>query len=330
MNNINRNYWVFKTVSDGDRSYQSHTGYDDILSSKYVYDSNVANSKQVKSNDLIVLVDKKHILGFAKISRIKSYPDTKEIGRCPECRNTSYESRKTKLPKYRCPQGHEFDKPNSEIVKIKKYESYYGDSFQKSLSKNPISIIRPYFNRGYNGNLSIQSIDESFFKDFDNAAFDALGKAINYVGPEDSIISVANEDLSDEDYSPTSNDEREVVNRQIKARRGQQKFRRQLLSVYESKCCITGCSITHLLDAAHINPHRSINDNKPSNGLLLRTDIHTLFDLDMLGIHPVELTVHLNKEVNKDNYDLLEGIKVQGAPSREALAIKWDLFLKNK
>ena len=68
MNETKRNYWVFKTVSDDDRSYQSHDGYDDILSSKYVYDSNVANSKQIKANDMIVLVDKEHILGFAKIS----------------------------------------------------------------------------------------------------------------------------------------------------------------------------------------------------------------------------------------------------------------------
>ena len=32
MKKLERNYWVFKTVADGDRSYQSHQGYDDILS----------------------------------------------------------------------------------------------------------------------------------------------------------------------------------------------------------------------------------------------------------------------------------------------------------
>ena len=31
-------------------------------------------------------------------------------------------------------------------------------------------------------------------------------------------------------------------------------------------------------------PYRGTKDNHPDNGLLLRADIHTLFDLDMIGI----------------------------------------------
>jgi putative restriction endonuclease len=37
--------------------------------------------------------------------------------------------------------------------------------------------------------------------------------------------------------------------------------------------------------------YRGMKDNDPSNGLLLRTDIHTLYDLNLLGIEPDSLKV---------------------------------------
>lgn len=330
MNEIKRNFWVFKTVADDDRSYQSHQGYDDILSSKYVYDSNVANSKQIKTNDLVVLVDKEHILGFAKISRIKKYPSKKEINRCPipDCRSTNFGARKTKLPIYRCNKGHEFNEPLKEVLDIVKYESYYGDSFNLPEEVITISVLKKYFNRGYNRNMSVQSIDKQFFIDIKDGLHDLLENSIYYIDPDTSDQDAANE--STDPYSPTDKDEREKVNRQITARRGQPKFRKKLLKRYNSKCCVTGCTILHLLEAAHINPYRGEKDNHPSNGLLLRADIHTLFDLDMIGIHPEKLTIHLNNEIRKDNYEELEGVNLIGKPSKEALQIKWRLFEKNK
>lgn len=328
MNSIECNYWVFKTVSDGDRSYQSHTGYDDILKSRYVYDSNVANSKQVKSNDLIVLVNKKRILGFAKISRIESYKSTKEIGRCPVCGNTTYEARKTKTPEYRCNKGHEFDQPKKKIVNISKYEACYEGSFIEPKTIIPVSVLKEHFNRRYNRNMSMQSIDPDFFKNVQKGLFRSLSESTTYLSAEDADSNEVNQ--ASETYSPTTKDEREKVLRQIKIRRGQQKFRKQLIDRYNSKCCITGCSILHILEAAHINPYKGPKNNHASNGLLLRADIHTLFDLDMLGIHPQRLTIHLNNKVKKDKYEELEGATLKGKPSKEALKIKWNLFIKNR
>ena len=278
---------------------------------------------------MIVLVDKEHILGFAKISRIKSYPSTKEISRCPipDCGNTNFEARKTKLPKYRCNQGHEFNEPQKDVLEIVKYESYYSDSFIRPEKEISISILKKYFNRGYNRNMSIQSIDKGFFNDTKNGLFDLLENTIHYVGPEVSD----NDSLEEESnsYSPNNSDDRDKVNRQIKARRGQHKFRKALIKRYDSKCCVTGCTILHLLEAAHIKAYRGIKDNHPSNGLLLRADIHTLFDLDMIGIHPEKLTIHLNDEIRKDTYEELESLILKIRPSEEALKIKWRLFLKN-
>ncbi len=55
---------------------------------------------------------------------------------------------------------------------------------------------------------------------------------------------------------------------------------------YEHRCVVTGCTVIAVLEAAHIRPYRRPEDNDVKNGLLLRADIHTLFDLNLLGIEP--------------------------------------------
>ncbi len=72
----------------------------------------------------------------------------------------------------------------------------------------------------------------------------------------------------------------------IAARPEQVRFRRELGQVYAGRCCITGCPVRWSVEAAHIRPVA----NKPSfvtrNGLLLRRDIHALFDAGQIGINP--------------------------------------------
>lgn len=70
----------------------------------------------------------------------------------------------------------------------------------------------------------------------------------------------------------------------IKARRGQADFRARLLAAYGRKCCISGCRVEALLEAAHIRPHAEAPNYDTRNGLLLRADLHTLYDLHFLGV----------------------------------------------
>ncbi|WP_313139223.1 DUF3427 domain-containing protein [Stenotrophomonas sp.] len=120
-------------------------------------------------------------------------------------------------------------------------------------------------------------------------------------------------------------DRRDKELRAIFVRRGQRAFRRKLLKAYGKTCAVTGCKITELLEAAHISPYRGDHTNKVSNGLLLRADIHTLFDLGLLWIDEA-FTVHVAKSARKAPYDTLQGARlaVPGAatdePSATALA----------
>lgn len=98
----------------------------------------------------------------------------------------------------------------------------------------------------------------------------------------------------------------------VERRQGQPKFRRQLIQIYAGKCCITGTKVAPILEAAHIVPFsegRSFRDS-PSNGLLLRADIHTLFDLYMLSIDPATNTVVLSEQLQETPYAKLAGRKV--------------------
>lgn len=131
------------------------------------------------------------------------------------------------------------------------------------------------------------------------------------------------------EYEPSDEDHRDVVLREIKQRRGQPKFRKELIAAYEGKCVITDCDIVEILEAAHINPFRGIKDNHISNGLLLRADIHTLFDLNLLAIHPIEMCVYLSTTLQKLPYKQFEGRKLSFNTdiSVQALWNRWEQFI---
>lgn len=93
----------------------------------------------------------------------------------------------------------------------------------------------------------------------------------------------------------------------LKIRLGQQKFRSNLLEVYEGKCIITGTSIEEILEASHIVPYSKKGNFDIENGLLLRPDIHALFDKKLIKIELSDniLIVNFDKIINDRNYQIL-------------------------
>jgi putative restriction endonuclease len=64
----------------------------------------------------------------------------------------------------------------------------------------------------------------------------------------------------------------------IRPRLGQGAFLVSVTSVYQHRCVVTGERTLPILDAAHIRPYEEGGEHDVTNGLLLRTDIHRLFD----------------------------------------------------
>lgn len=323
-------YWFLKSVSNEDTNYKSNDGYDDEIETKYVYDSDVANHKNIKPGDIAAIADKERVLGIAKISRIITSTKTKERRRCPFCehKNTTYDIRKTKTPKYRCNKGHVFEAPETEIAEVMSFEAIYSDSFRFPTMAVTVEKIRPYFQNNYNQNMSMQRLSSIFFFKYFSEEIAAIENLIIYPSAEeaDNIAS----DVDPESYRPSTADEREKIFAEIKRRRGQQKFRDALRKAYGDQCMITGCKVLEVLEAAHINPYRGEKDNHVANGLLLRSDIHTLYDLDLIGINPENFTISLSRQISEksNDYKVLDGKKLLSnlKASIEALKMRWEKF----
>jgi putative restriction endonuclease len=70
----------------------------------------------------------------------------------------------------------------------------------------------------------------------------------------------------------------------IHPRLGQGAFRVSVTDVYQRRCAVTGEKTLPILDAAHIQPYAEGGEHDVTNGLLLRTDIHRLFDLGYVTV----------------------------------------------
>jgi putative restriction endonuclease len=69
-------------------------------------------------------------------------------------------------------------------------------------------------------------------------------------------------------------------------RLAQQAFKAVVLNAYHGHCAITSTKIRPVLQAAHIRPVTVGGENRVGNGLLLRSDVHTMFDRGYLGVDP--------------------------------------------
>jgi putative restriction endonuclease len=106
-------------------------------------------------------------------------------------------------------------------------------------------------------------------------------------------------------------DSRQRVLAQIVRRRGQQEFRERLLIAYGGRCAITGCDAVEALEAAHIVPYQGDDTNSVQNGLLLRADIHTLFDLGLIGVRPDSMVVVVSERLRVTIYRELAGVPLR-------------------
>lgn len=97
-----------------------------------------------------------------------------------------------------------------------------------------------------------------------------------------------NEGVDDIEFVDRENEPNSIerIQQSIILRRGQPKFRKDLLIAYNKTCAVTGCDAEEALEAAHIIPYSETGDNEICNGLLLRADIHTLYDLNLIAIEP--------------------------------------------
>jgi putative restriction endonuclease len=117
--------------------------------------------------------------------------------------------------------------------------------------------------------------------------------------------------------------------RSVIQRRGQQTFRNHLIQAYDGRCAISGCGVLDVLEAAHIVPYLGPATNKVSNGLLLRADLHTLFDCGLIGIDPATLTVVVAKRLLGGEYGALQGVPIAMPSLVETEELRWSISTRH-
>lgn len=153
---------------------------------------------------------------------------------------------------------------------------------------------------------------------------------------DNSAISASLQSLSkvlgnERGFDPTdAEDGRDKVLASIVRRRGQPEFRRKLLQLYKGRCAISGCDIEAVLEAAHIYPYKGTKTNTASNGILLRADLHTLFDLKLISIDK-NLRLLVSEKLNGSIYEIYRGKRLRlpekssHRPSEASLSYHRDL-----
>lgn len=141
--------------------------------------------------------------------------------------------------------------------------------------------------------------------------------------------NTAQQQISYSDFTLDRSDKRQRTNSEISTRPGQAKFRTEVLSNYNA-CCITGCTVLTVIEAAHIAPYRGEKDNHIRNGVLLRTDIHRLFDANLIGISPDSQEIVISKHLKGTEYEKYAGSKIKSGlkaePAKSALEYRWEYF----
>lgn len=105
-------------------------------------------------------------------------------------------------------------------------------------------------------------------------------------------------------------DERKRSLREVVVREGQGSFRNLVFNAYGGRCAISRCDVPEVLQAAHIRPYKGTKTNFASNGILLRSDLHRLWDTGLLALDETTLEVKVHPRLDGTDYGKLNGTKI--------------------
>ncbi len=130
------------------------------------------------------------------------------------------------------------------------------------------------------------------------------------------MLTDAGVDPAEIDLRGLTEDQRELVEKFVHLRKGQQDFRKKLLKAYDGTCAVSGTSVERTLDAAHISDYKGLQTQLVPNGLLLRTDLHRLFDDKQITVAADDYRLRVHPGLLDTPYGEFEGqpINLPSAP----------------
>lgn len=262
---MTRQYWSCFSASTLE---ESTVLYGDVVGVQYEYDSNVINHKGIKAGDVLLIRDAQLVHGYGVVDEVTTRPGSKMMRRCPVCRVAAVTARTSMLPAYRCRRCRStFDVPLDEPMDVVVYTASYGSAwfeFETPVRLRDLDTV-------YAGKDQQNAI-----RRLDPARAEALLLDVS------GVVGMLNLQLSATAVSIPQGHLDAIV----RVRRGQQKFRESLLGRYGSTCAVTGQQPEDVLDAAHLYSYADRAVHDPGGGLLLRSDVHRMFDRLLLTFDP--------------------------------------------
>ncbi len=286
--NLQTRAWI--CISKSHDSYaRASEGYKESLGLSYEWRLGLPKGHAIAVGDVIVIRDNQHVLGFSVIEKIENKQKLYSSNRCPNCDQVQVEERVKKIPKYRCRScADTFAEPlivsEKEMFGVAHYAPGWVPLDKSSLTKSlwmRLSVTPK-------SQHSLQSIDQQEFEEF-----------LKLLDP--SVLVPFN------CRNPLLNGGHRLGT--AKTRIGQAEFRQKLFSNFGNVCAITGPNHQTALEAAHLYSYSEIGIHHDDGGLLLRRDIHRLFDTGLIAINPDTLCVDISRELcNIEAYNSLSNV----------------------
>jgi putative restriction endonuclease len=95
---------------------------------------------------------------------------------------------------------------------------------------------------------------------------------------------------------------------------GQRLFRGLVAAAYDRRCAVTRERALPVLEAAHIVPFAAGGSHAVENGLLLRSDLHRLFDTGYITVDPDRRVLMVSRRLRTEFHNGEEYLRLDGAP----------------
>jgi len=253
--------------------------YADEPSSVYEWDSLVPNYSKPKAGDFILIWDSGQLLvfGMSVIQTISSEETFKVLLRCPECMKTDVRPREKLVPRYRCGKCRtEFAEPVREEVRITRFKSDHEAGWQDLSGLLDGSDLKK---------VCFEPESQHSIREIDLDKFEELMSSKSLSFKTESVRDLQREIAGGYKWT------------RAKTRIGQDLFRKELLDKYGATCAIVGVSHPKTIQACHLYSWSEKGKHDIDGGLLMRSDLHSLFDDGLLRINPDSLKVVLSEEL---------------------------------
>lgn len=310
------NSWLVIADSEN-RLSVGNEGYDDDPASHYSWNTTVPHALDLSVGDTLVLRSKVTLLGVGVLERIESREGQFERKRCPFCKGTDVRERRTLQPRYKCGSKDckkEFgdSEVRTENVDVEEFTGHYGASWVDLYGQIDAPRLKGFCLKPRTQHAITEIRWEEFL-----AALSGKSRKITTV-----FTGI---------QPPGTGDRRSTTHghadRKVRVRLGQQAFRADMRKRFNDTCAFTGPMPHQVLDAAHLYSYSAEEYHHPHGGMLLRKDMHRLFDLGAISVNPEDHRIDVSAEFRGvPDYGVLHGAKLRvdlPAKAKKWLRLHW-------